>query len=312
MHTETLQSWRHEHVFLGEHHSRNERRSWAVAALCGAMMVAEVAGGWLWGSMALIADGLHMSTHAGALVVGALAYAYARRHARDERFVFGTGKLGDLAAFASALILAMIALLIGYESLARLMAPVSIAFGEAIPLAALGLGVNLFTAWLLRDEHDAEHDDESWGAQDADNNLRAAYIHVATDAAVSMLALCGLAAASWLGWVWLDPLMGIVGMLVIAKWSWNLVRASGAVLLDMRPKNGLAAEIARRLETGTADRISDLHFWRLGPGHNAAVVSLVSDRPQSPASYKAQLAGIRGLSHVTVEVQPCPGEHRAS
>ena len=309
MHTETLQSWRHEHVFLGEHHDRNERRSWAVVALCGAMMVAEIAGGWLWGSMALIADGLHMSTHAGALVIGAFAYAYARRHALDERFVFGTGKLGDLAAFASALVLAMIALLIGYESVGRLIAPVPIAFGEAIPLAALGLAVNLATAWLLREEHDAEHDHDIDSGHDADHNLRAAYIHVVADAAVSVLALVGLIAARWLGWVWLDPLMGIVGMLVIANWSWNLVRASGAVLLDMRPTNGAAAEIAKRLEEGTDDRVSDLHFWRLGPGHNAAVVSLVSDRPEPPAAYKARLAGIRGLSHITVEVHPCPGEH---
>jgi cation diffusion facilitator family transporter len=309
MHTETLQSWRHEHVFLGEHHDRNERRSWAVVALCGAMMVAEIVGGWLWGSMALIADGLHMSTHAGALVIGAFAYAYARRHALDDRFVFGTGKLGDLAAFASALVLAMIALVIGYESVGRLIAPVPIAFGEAIPLAALGVAVNLATAWLLREEHDAEHDRDIESGHGADHNLRAAYIHVVADAAVSMLALLGLSAARWLGWVWLDPLMGIVGMLVIANWSWNLVRASGAVLLDMRPTNGAAAEIAKRLEAGTDDRVSDLHFWRLGPGHNAAVVSLVSDRPEPPAAYKARLAGIRGLSHITVEVHPCPGEH---
>ena len=232
MHTETLQSWRHEHVFLGEHHDRNERRSWAVVALCGAMMVAEIGGGWLWGSMALIADGLHMSTHAGALVIGAFAYAYARRHALDERFVFGTGKLGDLAAFASALVLAMIALLIGYESVGRLIAPVPIAFGEAIPLAALGLAVNLATAWLLREEHDAEHDHDIDSGHDADHNLRAAYIHVVADGAVSVLALIGLTAARWLGWVW-----------------------------------------------------------------------------KPPAAYKARLAGIRGLSHITVEVHPCPGEH---
>src|SRR5260370_36865915 len=160
MHAESLDSWRHEHVFVGEHHARNERRSWAVVLLCGAMMVAEIVGGLLWGSMALIADGLHMSTHAGALVIAAFAYAYARRHARDERFSFGTGKLGDLAAFASALVLAMIALLIGYESIERLINPVPIAFNQAIPIAVLGLGVNLLTAFLLRDEHDHDHEHE--------------------------------------------------------------------------------------------------------------------------------------------------------
>src|SRR5579862_3257042 len=150
MHAESIDSWRHEHVFLGADHARNERRSWAVVALCGAMMAAEIAGGLLSGSMALIADGLHMSTHAGALVIAACAYAYARRHAHDERFAFGTGKLGDLAAFASAIVLAMIALLIGYESIGRLFAPVPIAFSQAIPLAAIGLAVNLLSAWLLQ------------------------------------------------------------------------------------------------------------------------------------------------------------------
>ena len=320
MHAESLDSWRHEHVFLGEHHARNERRSWAVVALCAAMMAAEIVGGLLWGSMALIADGLHMSTHAGALVIAAFAYAYARRHARDERFTFGTGKLGDLAAFASALVLAMIALLIGYESVERLVHPVPIAFDQAIPLAALGLGVNLLSAWLLHDGHDhageAAHEHAHDGDHGhhhphhhADHNLRAAYVHVVADAAVSILALIGLSAGRLLGWVWMDPAMGIVGMLVIANWSWNLVRASGAVLLDMRPRDGLAAEIARRLETGPHDRVSDLHLWRVGPGHNAAIVSLVSDHPEPPLAYKARLAGIDGLSHVTVEVHACPGEH---
>ena len=325
MHAESLDTWRHEHVFLGEHHQRNERRSWAVVGLCGTMMAAEIAGGWLWGSMALIADGLHMSTHAGALVIAALAYSFARRHARDERFAFGTGKLGDLAAFASAIVLAMIALLIGYESLDRLFHPVAIAFDEAIPLAALGLAVNLVSGWLLHEErpetvgashvhagghdhhahHDHHHHDHD---RHADHNLRAAYVHVMADAAVSVLAVIGLTAGRVLGWVWMDPVMGIVGMLVILNWSWSLVRVSGTVLLDMRPE-GIAREITERLEEGGSDRIADLHLWRVGPGHHAAVVSIVCDRPEPPAAYKARLAGIDGLSHVTIEVQPCPGEH---
>src|SRR3954470_20905633 len=284
MHAETLESWRHDHVFLGQHHARHERRSWIVVALCGAMMTAEIVGGWLWSSMALIADGLHMSTHAGALVIAACAYAYARNHARDRRFVFGTGKFGDLAAFASALILALVALLIGYESVERLIRPVPIAFDEAIPLAALGLGINLLTAWLLRDEHEPGGHEPGGHAADhrhayADHNFRAAYVHVVADAAVSVLALIGLIAGRQLGWVWLDPVMGLIGMLVIANWSWNLIRAAGTVLLDMQPDERLAAEIAQRLESGCGDRVCDLHLWRLGPGHNAAVVSLVSDRP---------------------------------
>jgi cation diffusion facilitator family transporter len=314
MHAHSIDEWRHEHVFLGADHERNERRSWAVVGLCAAMMTAEITGGLLWGSMALIADGLHMSTHAAALVIAALAYAYARRHARDARFAFGTGKLGDLAAFASAIVLAMIALLIGYESVGRLFRPVPIAFGEAIPLAALGLAVNLVCAWLLRDDHD--HDAAAAHALGhhhhhghADHNLRAAYLHVTADAAVSLLALVGLSAGRLLGWVWMDPVMGIVGALVIANWSWGLVRGAGAVLLDMQAEAGLAREITRRLEAESKDRISDLHIWRVGPGHNAAVVSLVSDRPEAPAAYKSRLAGLAGLSHVTIEVERCPGAH---
>ena len=310
MHAHSIDDWRHDHVFLGADHARNERRSWAVVAVCGAMMAAEIVGGSLTGSMALIADGLHMSTHAGALVIAACAYAYARRHARDERFAFGTGKLGELAAFSSAIVLAMIAILIGYQSVDRFVHPVGIAFGEAIPIGALGLAVNLLSAWLLREDHDQHdhhhHHDHAHGH--ADLNLRAAYIHVLADAAVSVLALVGLSAGFFLGWVWMDAVMGIVGALVIANWSWALLRAAGAVLLDMRPEGGLAQEIRRRLEFGD-DRIADLHIWRVGPGHHAALVSLVSDRPEPPQAYKARLAGIEGLSHLTVEVQPCPGAH---
>jgi cation diffusion facilitator family transporter len=323
VHAESLDPWRHEHVFLGPHHQRNERRSWGVVALCGTMMSAEIVGGCLWGSMALVADGLHMSTHAGALVIAASAYAYARRHASDERFAFGTGKLGDLAAFSSAIVLAMIALLIGYESLGRLFQPVPIAFDQAIPLATLGLAVNLVSAWLLHEErpdgasaghrhphgHEhAHHDYHHPHDHHADHNLRAAYVHVMADAAVSVLAVIGLTAGRVLGWVWLDPAMGLIGMAVILNWSWSLVRVSGAVLLDVRPE-GIARAIVDRLEAGRADRIADLHLWRIGPGHHAAVVSIVCDRPEPPAAYKARLADIAGLSHVTIEVLACPGEH---
>lgn len=322
MHAHSIDDWRHEHVFLGADHDRNERRSWAVVAVCGAMMAAEIIGGWLTGSMALIADGLHMSTHAGALVIAACAYAYARRHARDERFAFGTGKLGELAAFSSAIVLAMIALLIGYQSVERFFDPVAIAFGEAIPIAALGLCVNLLSAWLLRDGHDHHghehhahlgddhhHHEHAHGHTHgyADLNLRAAYIHVLADAAVSVLALIGLGSGLLFGWLWMDAVMGIIGALVIANWSWGLLRVAGAVLLDMRPE-GLAQAIRGRLESGD-DRIADLHIWRVGPGHHAALVSLVSDRPEPPQAYKARLAGIDGLSHLTIEVQTCPGPH---
>ncbi|HYM30578.1 MAG TPA: CDF family Co(II)/Ni(II) efflux transporter DmeF [Candidatus Cybelea sp.] len=324
MHSHSIEKFRHEHLFLGEDHARNERKTWTVIALCGAMMVAEIGGGALFGSMALIADGLHMSTHSGALLIAALAYTYARRHAHDERFVFGTGKFGDLAAFTSAIILAMIAILIGWESIGRLLRPVPIAFDEAILVAVLGLCVNVASAWLLRDEHDHgahahEHDHDHDHHHDhadspaarrpghhRDLNLRAAYVHVFADAAVSVLAVIGLVAGRQFGWIWMDAVMGIVGACVIANWSWGLVRASGAILLDQQPDAALRDEILQRLERN-GDRIADLHLWRVGPGHAAAVISVVSDHPEPPAAYRARLADFPGLSHVTIEVQPCPG-----
>lgn len=327
MHAQAIDTYRHEHVFLGEHHSQNERKTWAVIVLCGAMMVAEIGGGALFGSMALIADGLHMSTHAGALLIAALAYTYSRRHARNARFTFGTGKFGDLAGYTSAIALAMIALLIGYESIERLMHPVHIAFSEAIPIAGLGLCVNLVSAWLLKDDHEHHHghahddhqDHDDHGHHDHDHadhhhhdhgrdlNLRAAYVHVLADAAVSVLAITGLGLARVFGWVFMDPVMGIVGAIVISNWSWSLVRQTGSVLLDARASEGLASEIAERLETD-GDRISDLHLWRVGPGHNAAIVSLVTHAPRSPAFYKTRLAGLP-LSHLTVEVATCEDAH---
>jgi cation diffusion facilitator family transporter len=314
MHSHSIDDYRHAHVFLGEAHERNERKTWGVIALCAAMMVAEIAGGYWFGSVALIADGLHMSTHAGALLIAALAYTTSRRYARDERLVFGTGKFGDLAAFSSAIVLAMIALLIGYESVARLFAPVQIAFNEAIPIAAVGLCVNLLSAYLLRDEHDHHHGhDHAHGHHGhadihTDHNLRAAFVHVVADAAVSVLVIVGLVLARTFGWVWMDPAMGLLASVVILNWSWTLIRSAGAILLDVCPDPGLGRLIAARLEQ-KGDRISDLHLWRVGPGHLAAIVSLVSDDPRAPAQYKRRLAGLPGLSHVTIEVERCPGEH---
>ena len=320
MHSHSIDEYRHGHVFLGEAHERNERKTWGVIALCAAMMVVEIFGGCWFGSVALIADGLHMSTHAGALLIAALAYTTSRRYVRDERLAFGTGKFGDLAAFSSAIVLAMIALLIGYESVERLIAPVPIAFTEAIPIAAVGLCVNLMSAWLLRDEHDhhhghshdhhghSHHDHHGHAAVHTDHNLRAAFVHVVADAAVSVLVIVGLVLGRQFGWVWMDPVMGLLASVVILNWSWTLLRSAGAILLDVCPDPGLGRLIAARLEQ-KGDRISDLHLWRVGPGHLAAIVSLVSDDPRSPAQYKRRLAGLRGLSHVTIEVERCAGEH---
>ncbi len=400
----------HSHVFLGEGHEKSERRTWAVIWLCGAMMALEIVGGWLFGSIALIADGLHMSTHAGALLLAALAYSFARRYANDPRFTFGTGKLGDLAGFTSAIILATIALLIGYEAVTRLFAPVPIHFAEAIPIAILGLAVNVASAWLLSGgahfghrhgrshgpahpahDHDesrrietkggavvldvfedgvpprfrlmaesglalvasaasvetvrpdgarqafafadhggflesideipepheftadlkingetyavlfAEHE-HAHGAAGRDNNMRAAIVHVMADATVSVMVIVGLTLAWLFGWLWMDPLAGLVGAFVIASWSVALIRDTSAVLLDMNPDRDMADKLRRAIETD-GDRVADLHLWRLGPGHLGAVVSVVTPSERCEADYRAKLARFGSLSHLTIEVR---------
>jgi cation diffusion facilitator family transporter len=307
MHTHSLDRWHHAHVFLGEKHDRHERRTWFVVALASATMVAEVTGGTLFGSMAVVADGVHMSTHVAALAIAALAYRFARRHAADARFSFGTGKLGELAAFASALILLLIALLIAYESITRFFNPIAIRYDEAIAVACIGLAVNLVSAWLLSDEdhhHGHAHDDEG-DHHSHDHNIRAAYFHVLADAVTSLLAIGGLLMGRFYGLVWMDALVGIVGAGVIISWGLGLIRSSGAVLLDIVPSRGLADRVRARLEVGD-DRVADLHLWQLGPGHAGVIASVVTEHPQPPQAYKSRLAGIAGLSHVTIEVQPCP------
>jgi Co/Zn/Cd efflux system component len=413
----------HSHIFLGAGHDRNARKTWAVIWLCGIMMAVEIVGGSVFGSLALVADGLHMSTHASALLLAAVAYSYARRHASDERFVFGTGKLGDLAGFSSAVILALIALFIGYEAVSRLIHPVPISFDEAIPIAALGLLVNVASAWLLSGgehghhgghhhghgegdaghshhhemrsidtndgvltleifedgvpprfrawfegrpagtsrsgdaaitleterpdgarqpfsfvnrggylesveeipephafvaritlshvghAHDyiltfAEHDEhKETGAAERDNNIRAAFIHVIADAAVSVLAVLGLSAGKFLGWAFMDPVMGIIGAGVIANWSYGLIRDTGAILLDMNPDRRLADDLRSAIEA-EGDRLADLHLWRLGPGHLGAIVSVVTARSRGADFYRARLGHFPMLSHLTIEVRP--------
>jgi cation diffusion facilitator family transporter len=394
----------HQHVFLGDEHAKSERKTWAVIWLCGTMMTAEIAGGLLFGSIALIADGLHMSTHAGALLLAALAYTYARKHADDPNYTFGTGKFGDLAGFTSAIILAMIALLIGYESVSRIFAPVPIQFAEAIPIACLGLAVNVASVWLLsggghhhghghghaeqgQDEAHAiltetgmlildvfedgvpprfrlhaesgsvpavqsvfvetlrpdgarqlfafqdhgdflesaeeipephaftanvrlgadvhavtfEEHEHAHGAAGRDNNMRAAVIHVVADAAVSVLVIIGLLLARAFGWLWMDPLAGIIGAGVIASWSYGLVRDTGAILLDRNPDKQMAGNLRRAIES-EGDQVADLHLWRLGPGHLGAIISVITKQARDSDFYRARLARFKSLSHLTVEV----------
>jgi cation diffusion facilitator family transporter len=412
-------SLRHSHVFLGEGHEQSERKTWAVIWLCGAMMIAEIVGGIMFGSIALVADGMHMSTHAGALLLAALAYSYARRHADDPGFTFGTGKLGDLAGFASAIILVMIALLIAYESVSRIFAPVAIHFAEAIPIACVGLAVNIASALILsggghhhghdhghghahgQDAHDKDaHDhDEAHtitaggrtvvlevfednvpprfrmraqagpalaagavsietvrldGARQTfamaerggylesveeipephaftahvridgkdhpvefeehehgsaslsrDYNMQAAIVHVIADAAVSVLVIVGLVLALTFGWLFMDPLAGIVGACVIASWAYGLIRNTAAILLDMNPDSDMAGRLRQAIES-QGDQLADLHLWRLGPGHLGAIVSVVTKQHRDPDYYRARLARFRSLSHLTVEVKVSP------
>jgi cation diffusion facilitator family transporter len=397
----------HSHSFLGEGHEKSERRTWAVIWLCGMMMVAEIIGGLLFGSIALVADGLHMSTHAGALLLAALAYTYARKHADNPAFTFGTGKLGDLAGFTSAIVLAMIALLIGYESVSRIFDPVAIHFAEAIPIAGLGLAVNIASAWLLSggghhehghghghahqghdlDESHAiataagtvvlevfedgvpprfrlratsgsalmaqpasietvrpdgtrqsfamqdhagflesideipephaftatvligersypvffEEHEHAHGSTARDNNMRAAVVHVIADAAVSVLVIVGLLLARSFGWLWMDPLAGIIGACVIASWSYGLIRDTGAILLDMNPDKGMASKLREAVEAD-GDTLADLHLWRLGPGHLGAIISVITSERRDADYYRSRLARFKSLSHLTIEV----------
>ncbi|MFA6022299.1 MAG: CDF family Co(II)/Ni(II) efflux transporter DmeF [Rhodospirillales bacterium] len=304
----SVQSLEHSHVFLGPDQQRNERRTWAVIILTTLTMGLEIGAGTVFGSMALVADGWHMSTHAAALLITALAYFFARRHAHDRRYSFGTGRLGDLAAFTSAVVLALVALQIAWESAARLVAPIPIRYEQAIAVAVLGLLVNLASAWLLKDGHGHHHGDhdhhEHHHHHGHDNNLRAAYIHVMADALTSVLAIAALLLGWAWDWPWLDPMIGLVGAVVIARWSWALMKDSGAILVDLLPPDEDLPDAIRAALVNAHDQIVDLHVWQIGPGHHAAIVAIASTAPQPLESYKARLSHLGEISHLTVEIQP--------
>jgi cation diffusion facilitator family transporter len=310
------ESWFETHNFLGSQHDRHERRTWMVVGLTLVTMVVEIAAGAWFNSMALLADGWHMGTHAGAMGLSALAYRFARRHARNPRFTFGTGKVGDLAAYSSGIILAVAAVVIGWESLARLARPLPIAFDQAILVAVLGLIVNLVSAAMLwsrhaharehEEAHDHRHEDNPRHGHDharhADHNIRAAFLHVVADALTSVLAIVALAAGLWFGAAWLDPAMGLVGATVILHWSVRLMRDTGGILLDMEAGGDLAARIRAEIESRDGDRVADLHVWRVGPGHFAAIVAIVTRRATDAGALKMALKARYPLAHLTVEV----------
>lgn len=306
MHHPSIERWQHSHTFGTERTTRGEVRTWWVIGLTAVTMVLEIGAGMALGSMALLADGWHMGTHAAALGVTAYAYLFARRHAHDARYSFGTGKVGALGGFASAVGLAVVALVVLGESIARLAQPVQIHFDEAIAVAALGLVVNLLCAWLLKDGDGHGHG-HSHGHSHGhhDHNLQAAYLHVLADALTSVLAIAALTAGRFLGWSWMDPMMGVVGAVVIARWSVGLLRQTGRVLLDAEASQERRDAITMALEGDGDTRVADLHLWRVGPAHLSAIVSVVTHDPQPPGHYKRQLAHMRELAHLTIEVHPC-------
>lgn len=292
----------HNHDFLGRAHDDNARRTRWVVVLTAAMMVGEIVVGYATGSMALLADGFHMATHAGALGVSAAAYAYAKKHSANSRYTFGTGKVGDLAGFASALILLLIALGIGFASAIRLANPVEVAFGDATIVAVIGLAVNVASAFLLSGspghDHTNDHGHHHHG-HGHDNNMRAAYFHVLADALTSVLAIVALLAGRYLGWIWLDPAMGIVGAIVISRWSWTLLRDTSAVLLDTADPH-LVAEIRECVEGPSDAQIADLHIWRIGPQAHAAIVSVAG--PLTSDAIRDRLAPVHEIAHLTIEI----------
>jgi cation diffusion facilitator family transporter len=287
------------HDYLGAYHDENARRTrWVVLLTC-AMMLAEIVGGWLTGSMALLADGFHMATDAAAIGVAAFAYSYARRHVHNPRFSFGTGKVGDLAGFASSLVLAIVSLGIAAESVVRLVQHPRIDFGSALPVAVAGLLVNLASAALLSGGHHHGHD-HGHAHHHHDHNYRAVYLHVVSDALVSVMAISALLAGRYLGWVWLDPAMGLVGSVVIARWSWSLMKDSAAVLLDTTDPH--VADQVRTVVGELDASILDLHVWRVGPGALAVIVDVAE--PASAAGIRERLSGLKGVVHLTVQTHP--------
>jgi cation diffusion facilitator family transporter len=299
MHKQSVDRWQHDHIFGQDQQRVGERRTLIVIAVTATMMVVEITTGILFGSMALLADGLHMGSHAVALLIALIAYIYARRHAGDERFSFGTGKVNALAGFTGAILLAVFALLMAWESFDRLLHPVPIAFNGAILVAVIGLFVNGGCAVILDTGHSHDHHH--------DHNLRSAYLHVIADALTSVLAIAALLTGKYLGWKWMDPLMGVVGATLVARWSVGLLRISSGVLLDRQAPAELRTGIVQALEKVEGDRVADLHVWSIGPGIWAAEVVVVTDAPQPPDQYKARLPEELHLVHVAVEVHRCPG-----
>src|SRR6266702_2327262 len=300
--------FRHSHDFVSDF-AKGERRTRIVIAITGVMMVVEITAGVLSHSMALLADGWHMSTHVTAFLITAVAYYFTRRHSSNEQFSFGTGKIGVLGGFASAVVLSVVAFLMAGESVHRLFVPLEIHFNEAIGIACIALTVNLGCAVLLSDRH---HESGSGSSHREDLNLRAAYLHVLADAFTSVLAITALTGGKFFGWAWLDPVVGIVGSGVVFSWAYTLLRHTSGILLDRTPASSdLPDEIRRVVESDGDSLVTDLHVWQVGIGKYAAMISIVAHEPKSCDAYRALLRGDPELVHVTIETHLCREDHPA-
>lgn len=310
MHTHQLEEWTHSHIFNQDQRRAGENRTLIIVALTALMMVIEIWAGMIYGSMALLADGLHMASHTAALGIAVFAYVISRRLAASRRFAFGVGKINSLAGFASAIMLLGFALAMAVESAGRLINPVSIAFDQAIAVAIVGLLVNAFSAWVListphEHGHSHSHSHTHHEHRGHDHNLRAAYLHVLADALTSVLAIVALVAAKYMGASWLDPLMGIVGAALITRWSYGLIQETGKVLLDNQVEEHRLGDLRKAIERDSSDRVTDLHVWSIGHGIFAAEIAVVSDTPEPPGHYKSLIPESLKIVHATIEVHQC-------
>lgn len=313
MHSHTLEQWQHNHDFAVIH-EHGERRTLQVLVLTAVTMVVEITAGFMFGSMALLADGWHMGTHAAAFMITIFAYRFARKHANDPSFAFGTGKVSILGGFASAIALGVVSLMMAIESIQRIILPEEIHFNQAIIVAVIGLIVNILSAFLLIGRHEHGHSHGHDHGHDhrhdhqGDHNLQAAYMHVVADALTSLLAIVALTAGKYLGWNWLDPFMGIVGAVVISRWSYSLLRDTGPILLDESIDEAYIADVTRAIEEDRDNRVSDIHVWKVGPEDYAAIISIVTHYPKQVEYYRDLLNDFSALSHVTIEINRCTSE----
>lgn len=318
MHHENLHLWQHTHTFGQELKRPGELRTLIAIGITGMMMVVEVVAGVLFGSMALLADGLHMASHAAALSVNAFAYAYARRHARNTQYSLGTGKVNALGGFSGAVLLAVFAIMMAWESFGRLIDPVEIIFNQAILVAVFGLIVNGICAFILGvdevpmclrgqgDHHGHQyHHHEHTHDHDHDHNLKSAYLHVMADALTSVLAIFALLTAKYFGFIWMDPAMGIVGAILVALWSFGLLRTTSRVLLDQQGPESIRHKIRESIEQDKDSQVVDLHLWSIGTDLYAVVIVVVAHEPTTPDKYKTRIPSDLGLAHISIEVHKC-------